>query len=505
MNIYRKKFCKISILSVLLALMIIWIPNSSIALTDDLTDDFQFLNYISPDGVRFCPVDIFDAINLEPGFYGDTAAVWADLDGIDNGDPLYGFYDTMVVITTVRGEMYSVPDSSGIKQLFYSFFEVNCGEPNCSVTNTCDKGRLVMRFLDMTAPGFVWNDPGTWDGKYKQVQHVQFRISADYCYDYDDPKFDTIPPYMQARAYQAIELTDPVGVPCDGGNCVFSDVSGIAEVYITTDFCENVLDDLMLDTTIVSDNTTTGVGVEVPVGNAVVTFDTVITAGNTTLVETSTGTPLDPNFTFCDPPIYYNIETTAAYTGPIQVCINYPESCDESDLRLLHYEEGVGWVDATTSIDTTNNILCGTVSSLSEFVVGQFDPLLADIDDDGIPDIEDNCPVDPNPDQTDTDGDGFGDVCDNCPVDHNPDQADTNGNGIGDVCDEVVVVTPCDATYDGCIDRDDIQEIIAALNTPASGPEDPRDADGDGMITVLDARKCVVQCTVPRCVLCGAP
>ncbi len=57
----------------------------------------------------------------------------------------------------------------------------------------------------------------------------------------------------------------------------------------------------------------------------------------------------------------------------------------------------------------------------------------------------------------------------------------------------------CDVDEDGDIDRDDINLIIAVRNTPASGPDDPRDADGDGMITALDARKCVLKCTLPRC------
>ena len=54
----------------------------------------------------------------------------------------------------------------------------------------------------------------------------------------------------------------------------------------------------------------------------------------------------------------------------------------------------------------------------------------------------------------------------------------------------------CDADGDNDVDRSDILEIMAARNTPATGPDDPRDADGDGVITVLDARKCVLQ--IPR-------
>ena len=57
----------------------------------------------------------------------------------------------------------------------------------------------------------------------------------------------------------------------------------------------------------------------------------------------------------------------------------------------------------------------------------------------------------------------------------------------------------CDVDTDGDVDILDIRSIIAARNTPASGPHDPRDADGDGFITVLDARACTLQCTLPGC------
>lgn len=58
---------------------------------------------------------------------------------------------------------------------------------------------------------------------------------------------------------------------------------------------------------------------------------------------------------------------------------------------------------------------------------------------------------------------------------------------------------PGDTDSDGDIDTIDIQAINAARNTPATSPNDPRDIDGDGMITLYDARKAVLLCTRPRC------
>lgn len=58
-----------------------------------------------------------------------------------------------------------------------------------------------------------------------------------------------------------------------------------------------------------------------------------------------------------------------------------------------------------------------------------------DKDNDGIPDVDDNCPEKPNEGQEDADEDRIGDRCDNCPKAFNPDQKDSNGNGRGDACD----------------------------------------------------------------------
>ncbi|MBL9171998.1 MAG: thrombospondin type 3 repeat-containing protein [Verrucomicrobiales bacterium] len=102
-----------------------------------------------------------------------------------------------------------------------------------------------------------------------------------------------------------------------------------------------------------------------------------------------------------------------------------------------------------------------------------------DADGDGIPDVEDNCPENPNPDQRDLDADGFGDACDpdrdgdgwadsedNCPEAFNPLQEDTDGDGLGNACDG-------DLDGDGWPnDRD---------NAPAIFNRHQADTDGDGI------------------------
>ena len=95
--------------------------------------------------------------------------------------------------------------------------------------------------------------------------------------------------------------------------------------------------------------------------------------------------------------------------------------------------------------------------------------VVTDSDDDGVDDVNDNCPDTANADQTDSDGDGAGDACDddddgdgvldegdNCPLDANPDQDDFDGDGAGDPCDS-------DADGDDVLDADD-----ECLYTPAA-------------------------------------
>jgi hypothetical protein len=62
-----------------------------------------------------------------------------------------------------------------------------------------------------------------------------------------------------------------------------------------------------------------------------------------------------------------------------------------------------------------------------------------DLDGDGSPDAEDNCPAVSNPDQHDHDGDGKGDTCDPCPhLQLALADMDADGDGLGNGCDPYV-------------------------------------------------------------------
>ena len=62
----------------------------------------------------------------------------------------------------------------------------------------------------------------------------------------------------------------------------------------------------------------------------------------------------------------------------------------------------------------------------------------------------------------------------------------------------------CDVDADGDVDRMDINAIMARRNQPAAVPDDPADADGNGVVNAYDARICTLQCTNARCAVVDA-
>ena len=102
------------------------------------------------------------------------------------------------------------------------------------------------------------------------------------------------------------------------------------------------------------------------------TFDDVQTAGATTVTTSATGPPPSEGFKLTNPPVYYEITTTATFTGSVRVCLGWTEGqiANENQVRLFH-REGAQWVDITDPVsrDTVNNRVCGETSGLSPFAL----------------------------------------------------------------------------------------------------------------------------------------
>ena len=135
--------------------------------------------------------------------------------------------------------------------------------------------------------------------------------------------------------------------------------------------------------------TPAGISVPVqPIPQVALTFDNVTGSGATSVSTTNTNPdPLPAGFALGTPPLYYEISSTATFTGNIQVCISYNPAQftgAESGIRLLH-DDGGSFVDVTTSLDTANHVVCGSVTHFSAFTVGLgstdflFDSLLKEI------------------------------------------------------------------------------------------------------------------------------
>lgn len=91
-----------------------------------------------------------------------------------------------------------------------------------------------------------------------------------------------------------------------------------------------------------------------------------------------------------------------------------------------------------------------------------------DADLDGLGDVCDPCPFDEGemcsgPDPSDSDDDGVPNDEDNCPLDANADQADADGDGKGDVCDDCASANPgnqaCPVSVEQIQDTDDPDHV----------------------------------------------
>ena len=120
--------------------------------------------------------------------------------------------------------------------------------------------------------------------------------------------------------------------------------------------------------------------------------------------------------------------TRLSYTPSAETTLVFPYY---PDVRTVNVHDG-----ATDELLGSINLTSGLYGFCSGIAYDDADCQTLDLDDDGVLDYQDNCPLAANPNQLDTDGDDKGNACDNCPSVPNPGQEDRNANGIGDRCDD---------------------------------------------------------------------
>ncbi len=130
-------------------------------------------------------------------------------------------------------------------------------------------------------------------------------------------------------------------------------------------------------------NTPVGNNVQVTSGGTTLTYSNITQEGQTSITQSSSGAQPPTGFKLGSPPTYYNITTTAQFSGQIEVCLSWQQGQfnNETNLKLFHYD-GTNWTNITESgyPDTVNNIICGLTNSFSDFAIFEKKQVQAIID-----------------------------------------------------------------------------------------------------------------------------
>jgi len=272
--------------------------------------------------------------------------VWYKWDDSTNntayGSPWNFFVDTTLVSDGWHDFWLYANDTSGLENSEYYRFLIDNTLPDITITEPPSDAIVYI--------GDIWIN-GTFDGTVSQVTSISI----------NDTRF---------------VLVEPVGA---GPYGVTGSYSFMASIMETGEFGVEVFvqDEAGLTATatrhLTVTNTPPGTNVEVtdPITGVNLTFGEVTSSGTTTVTPSDTGPTPPSGFEVAGQ--YYDIVTTASYTGTITVAIPYDEAQvtgNEANLKIMHWNSLSGqWEDITTWVDTNNDIIYGEVTSLSTFAV----------------------------------------------------------------------------------------------------------------------------------------
>ena len=90
--------------------------------------------------------------------------------------------------------------------------------------------------------------------------------------------------------------------------------------------------------------------------------------GHTVLTIGVLGPPPPPGFGQGNPPRYYDLSTTAVFTGIVEVCVTYAGTAFGGIPTLWHFENAA-WTNITVRHDAAHQEICGDTLSLSPFAI----------------------------------------------------------------------------------------------------------------------------------------
>lgn len=174
--------------------------------------------------------------------------------------------------------------------------------------------------------------------------------------------------------------------------------------------------------------------------------------------------------------------SVAVQDNLVTVSLAFIDPNSTSKFRILARAQTTGPFENTVTVTgAVEDPVTGNNSAAATTVV------TPSADDDGVPDLDDNCPSVANADQADADGDGIGDACDNCILVANLDQVDSDGDGLGNACDNCPKAANADQ-----LDSDGDGVGDACDNCLVNVNADQLDTDGDGVGDVCDSSPAVV-------------